>query len=380
MRKLYRSIKITKLLVLSLALSASVLAKTPRGVVSAIKGNVFVTTQGQTKKLDTGDYLYDFDQIFTEVGAQLSFRDYHDHQYHLSGSAHASILNQMIDLKGGYLWVQTQETSEQQFHIQTVNATVSYTHGEFIISYNMEDGKSQLLSVDGTHLFKNNIQEFLKEEVSTGMFSFITEEYENGAPRIPTPVGSKAYTTALSLFDDVRPSQGKLNTSKKNRLSPPVDLKNKSRSRAIASVETSHSSSEGSIIVLKKADASKDKKYSKSLMSYYKNKVSKLSKDLKKKPKKFKPSYSKKTGVTVKVFGQKKSRGIASVKTEQVKTPKKTRKPASMMELNPQVTIKKNAFESSLLQEYKKQMRHSKDINNLIQELKSYDQDYKQAY
>lgn len=51
-----------------------------------------------------------------------------------------------------------------------------------------------------------------------------------------------------------------------------------------------------------------------------------------------------------------------------------------MTALNPQVEIKKSAFENSLMEEYKKQRRHSGELNSLIKELKSFDQDYKVSY
>ncbi|WP_034721751.1 hypothetical protein [Bacteriovorax sp. DB6_IX] len=379
MRRSFKSINLIKL-VLLIALSYTVFAKAPKAVVNSVKGNVFVTSHGQTKKLDLGDYIYDFDQIFTEVGAQVSFNDYYDHTYHLSGSAHATILNKMIELRSGYLWTQSHENSENHFHVQTVNATVSYTHGEFVVSYDSESGKTQLLSIKGTHLFKNNNHEFLKEEISAGKFSFIIENYENGAPRVPTPIGSNAYTAVLSLFDDIRPMQKSKSAVEEIEKFPSRPMEKAAKGRMVASVESKDKATGGSLIILREKKEDRSKRDD-SLLNFYKSKVTTLAKKYKKKPYKFKPEYNKKSNAVVKVYGVKKQRVPASKKVTIYKAKAESaRKPASMVELNPQVKVKTNAFETSLMKEYKKQMRHSNEINSLIKELKSYDQDYNEAY
>lgn len=384
MRRLFKSISLIKFSLIFLSLA--VFAKTPRGVIMEVKGNAFVTSNGKTSQLRAGDYLHDFDEIFTEVGSNLTFNDYYDHRYHLSGSGHITILNQMIELKNGYLWTQSLEERSTHFHIQTVNSTVSYTHGEFIISYDNEHGKTQLLSIKGTHLFKNNVNEFLKEEVSTGKFSFVTEEYENGAPRVPTPIGSSAYTAVLSLFDNAKPLPQRDQTLETIEKFPKRRVESISGGRKVASVESKDSRSGGSVILLKKKVEKEDDR-DKSLLNMYKSQVKTLAKKYKRVPKKFKPDFSKKSNVVIKVYGTKSQRVPASVSSSKASAmkvhkieKKSSRKPASMMELNPQVNVKKDAFESSLIEEYKKQMRHSKEINSLIKDLQSYDQDYKEAY
>ena len=138
--------------------------------------------------------------------------------------------------------------------------------------------------------------------------------------------------------------------------------------RVLASMEEKPG---GEIIFLKKKESiGSVPKYS--ALEYFKKKTKK-----KKVPYKFKPSYKKESGVKVHVYTgiYKAKRGPASVKGK-----KKMRGPASITVINPQVEIKKSAFESSLMQEYKKQRRHSEELNSLIKELKSFDQDYKVSY
>ena len=367
MKKLFKSISLISALIISINVSA----KTPRAVVTGIKGNVFISQSGATRKLDVGSYIFDFDQIFSEVGAQLTFNDYSDHVYHLSGSGHISMLNKMVELKGGYLWVQSLEESDEHFHVQTVNATVSYSRGEFIVSYDTQSGKSQLLGIKGTHIFKNNVDEFLKEEVGPGRFSFISEKYENGAPRMATPISSNAYSAVLSLYDGVRPL-GKTPTAKESVRKFPQ--------RKIASTPIIPAKPDASVIVRRKK-RNKSAERQNNLLHFYKAKVSTLEKKYKKKPYKFKPEYKSKTGVVVKVYEYKDARKPASVTPVAAPVVKeKVRGPASIADLNPQVEVKKDAFEKSLINEYKKQMRHSKEINSLIKELKSFDQDYSISY
>jgi hypothetical protein len=379
MKRSFRSTNLIKLLIL-IFISYAAFAKAPKAVVSGVKGNVFITSNGATKKLDLGDYIYDFDEIFTEVGAQVSFNDYFDHSYHLSGSGHITVLNKMIELKGGYLWSQSNESTTEHFHIQTVNSTVSYTHGEFVISYDNESGKTQLLSIKGTHIFKNNTHEFLKEEIGPGKFSFVIEKYENGAPRVPTPIGSSAYTAVISLFDDVKPMRKKEAVVEEIEKFPSRPSTIQSSGRKIASIESKDKKSGGSVIIIKEKKVDRSKRDD-NLLNFYKSKVTNLAKKYKKKPYVFKPDYTKRTNAKVKIYGLKKNRVPAS-KSVNVYRPKvkKVRKPASMIELNPQVKVKKDVFETSLMKEYKKQMRHSKEINNLIKDLKSYDQDYNESY
>lgn len=383
MKKLFKSISL-----ISLLLSSHIVfgASSPKAVVESIKGNVFVTRAGETSNLVSGDYLYDFDQVITEVGAQITFKDYFDHSYHLAGSGYVAILNKMIELKGGYLWVQSMTNSSELFQVQTINAQASYSKGEFIVSYDQESGKTQLLSIKGTHLFSNNENSYMKEEVSDGKFSFISEQYENGAPRMPTPIGQSAYGAVVSLYTDIKPletnrnavsSMAKVNISAEEAYTTKASTTG--TKRTIASV--SDESGKGEMIFVKQ-EVQEDN--SNALKNFYKSKVTEMSKQFEKKPKKFAPDYNQKSSVSIKVYGQA-SKGAKSSSQRMPASvisgvAKKMRTPASMTELNPQVTIKNDAFEQSLIDQYKIQMRHSKEINNLINDLKSYDQDYKQSY
>lgn len=372
MKKSFKNTKIINLALVAI-LNFGAFASSPKGIIEKVQGNVFVTRSGQTLNVGAGDYLYDFDEVITEVGSQVTFKDYFDHRFHLAGSGYVSILNKMIELKGGYLWVQNIESSKELFQVQTVNALTSYSNGEFIVSYDQDSGKTQLLSIKGTHLFSNIEQDFLKEEVAAGRFTFISQNYENGAPRIPTPIGASAYSAVSSLYNGVKP----MNTdaaSVVEDIARVMPAANKT-ARTIASVESDDKS--GKMIFVKQEEYSDRGEI---LKNFYDSKVKQLEKASKPVLKKFTPDYKSKSNVSIKVYDLKtpSKRMPASVQTSDKKIA--IRKPASMVELNPQVEVSKDAFEKSLIDQYKKQMRHSKEINSLINDLKSYEQDYKESY
>ena len=80
----------------SLGISGVYAKKKKLGVVEEVWGNVFLVEEGKTKQLRAGDYLYDFSEVMTEEGAQVSFSDYYDHQFHLAGSGHIKMILSLV--------------------------------------------------------------------------------------------------------------------------------------------------------------------------------------------------------------------------------------------------------------------------------------------
>ena len=116
----------------------------------------------------------------------------------------------------------------------------------------------------------------------------------------------------------------------------------------------------------------------------------------KKKVTKHKVDYKKKSSAKIFVYGadwapkaQKLSGDIRvydpkrleaaerMAKTPIVKKEVKARAPASVTK---KLEAPKDVFESTLRKEFKKQTRHTSEINDLINELQSYDQDYQRSY
>jgi hypothetical protein len=359
-------------------------ANSPELMVRSVKGNAFLVTKGKTSMLKAGDHIYDFQQVFTEVGSQISFANFQDQVFHLAGGGNIRSLKGVIELQNGYLWMESISGKSPEYQIQTPNARVGFSNAEAIIDFDNSSGKSQVLVLNGNIEFGNLFQDHLNTSVSSGKFSFISKDYENGSPRVPTPVGKNTFAKVQGLFD--KPSVEKKKAPIKNVASilSNEDISPKMGKRSIASVPMSEPTSievpkpktkvENSGIIYirpKKRDLAKDDM----LMNYHSKNISKLK--AKKVKKSFAPSYATKSKVKVYVFGKKKK-----VKRSVAKTPKKrkfNRAPASVSS-GTSVKIKNDAFERSLSREYKKQLRHSKEVNSLIQELKNYDQDYKQSY
>ncbi|EQC50314.1 hypothetical protein M899_2505 [Bacteriovorax sp. BSW11_IV] len=351
------------------------MAQSEKAVVTALMGRAFVNRKVDSKpvmlEVKKGDTLFEFDEVFTEVGSQLSMRDSYDHDFHLSGSGYALILNRAIELKGGYLWVRSYSDRDEKFNVSTVNANTTYDNADFIISFDQDSGKTQLMSLKGQVEFANMVHSYLKYEVPAGKFSFISESYEDGSPRMPTPTGESTYRKVISLFDGVdKDFENKTKRQIVKKESPKAD------DRTPASATSPKTVSEpGSIIYVKESpkiidDSNMIDDIGRKLASESMKKISAK--------KKFKPTYEKSSGVQVKVFGSHSNAGNrmpASVSN--MKKKETMRGPASLVS---PVQIKNDPFESSLLIEYKKQMRHSNEVNSLIKELKNYDQDYKESY
>lgn len=403
-------------------------------MVGNVKGNVFVHHGGKTKKLKVGDHIHNFSEIFTEVGSQVSFSDYFDHQYHLAGSGHVKINGKKMELKNGYLWLQS-FNREEAFTIETANAHVNYMYGESVVSFDSYKGKSQIMTISGRWNFSNKFEKWRTSTLQDGQFSFISKDYENGSPRQPTPIGQGSYKKVVGLFGNVktldqqasRDFQIHAAVPKNDTYKKPTTPMVKTKSRSVASVvegdqfpsraATTDSSTDliREIAAGGKATTEVTPTYKpvkkwkptkttatssekESFMNYYNYRLKQM-KPKKKKVVKNKVDYTKKSGAKVYVFGgdwnegtQKdgdiriynKKRYDAAQKVTQapvVKKVVKQRAPASVpKKSHANREAPADVFESSLRREYKKQTRHTDEVNDLIRELQSYDQDYQRSY
>ncbi len=293
------------------------------GLVLSASGEAFVVSENRTVPLETSDYIYDFSEIVTSDNAQVTFKDKFDHKYHLAPGSHIKILNRIIELKTGYLWIKS-EGAEKGFSVQTANAKVSYNQGEGIVTYDALSGKTQLLVVQGEMDFSNILLDENKVTVSDATFSFLTGDMENTTPRVPTSVGQASFSKMVNLFWGAKPDHEVVAHA-------PVEKKSEAKEethtvlqetthkpeRSIASVEEKNpvapqvEEKKGSgkfIYVVKKKNEEELAKKEKQLEELYQNHLAVLEKN---KPKKVKPAwtpdYTNKSGVAVKIYGLKKS-------------------------------------------------------------------------
>ncbi len=363
----------SKTLIISLFLSPALYAK-DIAVIQNLFGNVFIFNDGKVKTLKKGDVIQDLSEIVTEEGAQVSFSDFYDHVYHLAGSGNVKFYNKALELKKGYLWLQSYQNSDRSFFIHTANAHVRYTSGEGVISFDTSLGRTQVLALDGSLAVKNPILNFPEVDVSEGSFSVVDKDYESGQPRWSTKVGYNSFNKIMQLFSNVTPMD-KNNRLMRETIASQQDkgaIEMKSRSEEKTRSPASKKKKPGKIIFVNVNEPS-DKSLKESYL--YEDSLKKL-KHLtgKKRKKKFSPKYQKVSGVKINIHGVKKSKVVSRVK--KAVAPVKIKKPQR------DIASKKPAsgFESSLLEEYKDQMRHSTEVNELIDKLKSYKIDYKKDY
>ena len=379
MKKYYRNTKISLLFLLISGLSW---ASTPVAVVNEVCGNVFVLDEGKTSAAVPGRHLNDFSEVIVEEGAQITFTDYHDHQFHLAGGGHVKLLNKIVELRGGYLWLQSYHQESDSFMIQTANAKISYTQGEAIVSFDQLSGRSQILAIKGSFEFGNLLQDYMKIPVGDGLFSFIQNDYENGSPRNATPIGEHSFNKVLALYSGIAPMDKKetvaavVPESRPDIITDFVVQDKKEATRSIASVESSDKK-EGKIIYVSSPPLAVEAAHF-DVDKYYQGKLEKIKEEKKKKVvKKFVPSYAHKSGVQIEMVGFEQP--MPARVPASVEKPKAQRAPASI-EISPAVKINPSAFEKDLVKQYESQMRHSNETNELIQELRNFEQDYSVEY
>ena len=388
----------------------------PIAMVSAVKGNAFIHHLGKTKKVKVGDHIHNFSEIFTEVGSQVSFSDYYDHQYHLAGSGHLKLNGKTVELQGGYLWLQS-FNREESFAIETANAHVNYMYGESVVSFNSFDGKTQIMTISGGWDFSNKFEKYRTARLQEGQFSFISKDYENGSPRQPTPIGQGSFSKVTGLFGGIkrlnqqasRDFQVHANVKKNEAATFTVPKVNRRIASQIEGDQFATRDAESTALIRSiaaggksevapsykptyKAAPSKNEK--ESFLKYYNSRVSNMKP--KRKVRKNRVNYKKKSSAKIFVYGAdwapkvKKLSGDIRVydtkrfeaaeklsKVPVIKKEIKQRAPASVVK---KLEAPKDVFESTLRKEFKKQTRHTSEINDLINELESYDQDYQRSY
>ncbi|GEM_PF-2069292 len=383
MKRLLKGISLTSIFCAMAFFCGQASAK-PLVLVSKLTGNAFSVFNDATKQLREGDYLDDFSTVMTEEGATISLSDFHDHKYHLAGSGMIKMYNGILEVLRGYVLIQSFGTDAGvNYRLQTSNAISTYTHGDAVISFDPLAGRTELLVLNGKFEFKNSIHDDLGVTLQRSEFSFVDNNYDKGIPRLPTRIGEKSYGQISSMFSKFLSDEYKYAQTK--------NVREESIFRGVASVSSadgvsakeSGATAGGKIIYRRPYER---KQFD--LDSYYSKKVTKIDSD--RINQKFRPEYSVKTGVAVKIYGNT-SRSIASIPSSKKIAKERSfvqRKPASIL-INPQVTISQdattinvapNAFQNGLMKAYTEQMRHENEVNSLIDELSSYKNSYQKNY
>jgi hypothetical protein len=334
--------------ILALALSAAPVWAKPVAQVTEVKGQVFmVSPDGKTKSLKANDHVEEKSEIMVGENGNITLNDYYDATYHLTEGSHLKFFDKSVQLKKGKTWIQSLN-ARHPLALTTANGHVGFWKCEFITTFDQASSKSQVLVVNGDVEVSNVLDKNMKHTVAAGTFTLIDPEVENGLPRTPTKVGLDSLNTALSEFKAL-PEKLKEPT-----MTPAA-------SRAIASVEAEPVQApvkKGEIIFISKSGKMNRLPASAETgaYQYYKKKVGQTSKA---------PS------APIRFYGM-------NVPEEKVVA--QPRIPASIKP-NPVIAMPKKVaselnidaeFSDSLRKEKASQPNHSKELENLIQDLKSY--------
>lgn len=357
---------ITKLkssLFFSLAVLSFPLLAKPVAQVTEVKGQVFlITPDGKTKSLKVNDHLEEKSEVMVGEDGNITLNDYYDATYHLIQGSHIKFFDKSVQLKQGKTWIQS-TSSRHPLALTTANGNVDFWKAEFITTFDQATSKTQVLAVNGDVEVSNILDRNLKYIVPAGNFTVVDPDVANGEPRSPTKVGLASLDTSLAEFNSL---------PTKMKQAAPV------AARAIASVSEANEGApavrKGKIVFMKnwkavdsaaRVPASAD---ADSAHKYFKSKV----------------TATKKWSLTpapIRFYGMEQA-APASVPAPvaAVAAPVAPRLPASVM-INTSVAAPKKVgsdlnidaeFSNSLRQEQATQPKHSKELENLIQDLKSY--------
>ena len=328
----------TSLLLASLLIPVTTYARLV-GVVHEVQGSAFVINGKQTNTLVKGQELIEGSEVLVSENTQVSIKDYYDRFYYLAPGSHLVLGDQRVGLKKGSVWIKSL-SSKNIVAVETANSYINQISGDAVISFNELLQRTQALVVKGEIDIANKQDRSLKYSVDAGMFTFVDPQYDRGYPRTPTMVGGDSIKETLSLFKQV----------KEEKVISPAPK------RSIASV----SSTSGKIIFVKTKVPTRDLASVESV-DYFKQKLNE--------PKKVhKPKPLPKT--KVRIFGYAKKSALKS-SSKKVLT---QRSPSSFVSKKPKLleSPRESTFEMSLKKHLKNSPVHDPEVQQLIDDLKSY--------
>lgn len=211
----------------------------PVAQVTEIQGSVFVVkSDGKTTSLKVNDHLEDKSEVMVEEGATITLNDYYDATYHLIGGTHLKFFDRSAQLKRGKAWIQCLNGRFPQA-LTTANGHANFWKGEFIATFDQSTSRSQFLVVNGDVEVSNVLDRDMKHTVPAGSFTLVDPEVEEGLPRAPTKVGLASLNSALSEFKKL-----------------PENIKENTPARGIASVNESPTKGEITFIKSNRLPAS----------------------------------------------------------------------------------------------------------------------------
>jgi hypothetical protein len=329
------------ILLLALVTVAAHAETKPVAEVTGIQGTVFVVTpDGATRTLKNSDHIELKSEIMVDEGSSISLNDYYDATYHLAGGSHVKFFDKSVQLKRGKTWIQSQ-SARHPLNLTTANGHVNFWKGEFISTFDQSTSRSQFLVVNGEVEVSNILDQNMKYSVPAGSFTLVDPEVENGSPRAPTKVGLSSLNTALAEF--------KAFPAKQDSSSP---------ERTVASVEEKKEPvpeitvpKKGEIIFMKSGRLPASVRGS--AHTYFKKKVSVKKVEL--------------TSAPIKFYGVNKTeeKAVAPRVPASVAPVQLPKRDAPIVKIDPE-------FTDTLKKQEVEQPKHPKELDRLIEDLKSY--------
>ena len=317
----------------------------PVAQVVEVSGKVFVVNkEGKTASLKADQHIEESSEILVGEGGTITLNDYYNSSYHLISGSHLKFYNKSVQLKKGKAWVKSM-TNKYPLALTTANGQIDFSKAEFITTFDQTSNRTQFFIVNGEVDVSNILNKNIKYLIPAGSFTFIDPEIDNGIPRNPTKVGIQSLNSALADFKKL----------------PEKIFQSRDSIRKIASVNEEKINEapivkKGEIIYLtthrKPASIEQGEAH-----KYYKKILTKKNGP---------------TKVKIKIYGS------AWQKPEPVVKPIRT--PASIKVIEPPVperisvgvVVNDSEYEGSLKKHEAEQPKYSKDLGNLINELKSY--------
>ena len=372
------------------------------GVVTALKGRGFGVHDEKTFILKVGQKLPQKTDIITEEGAQVSFIDFYERKYNLTGAAHVKVRDHVLKLNRGYLWVKSFQKNKK-LRIMTANSLTEFLSGEGIISFDNGNGRSQLLAIKGELKFAHILDVNSYEVLQPGEFSSI--DHESGILLRAALIGFESYEKIISLFrtshvGDSRKSKFVIRPSSKKKAERRF-MKNKNRPKRLLASSRAPQHKGGSIPVIKTKWTTKQlENLSSDLKNLYLSQLKGVSRPSKRKKAK---KIQENPQVRVRIFGGERQRVVsgrgAAFSVDQrprvlshslgYKKGPKTREKRAMVKLKriqraPTSQEKKGpsswGIEASLRKHLKKTSRHKLESSGFIEEIRGHRQGYKFNY
>jgi len=311
------------------------------GKVHELKGQAFLVREGKTEALRKDMDLLEGSQIMVADDSHVTLGDFHDRYYHLMPGTLFTLREKASVLQRGGVWSQARVTRTAA-NLSTANMLVRSLRGEFVLTYDSASQHSQLSVVTGEVDVASPADPALRYGLAAGQFTVARPEVDDGYPRTPAKLGYESLLKVVGQFPTVRSWDAGVARAQETQASSPA--------RGIASV--SEAAPQGQIIFMKTTLSAQDRvpaSWSGEAQKYF---------QLKKATRPSKAESAKVRVIGFQADGATASRNPAS--------------PVVMPSKDKEHRSKSSDFLESYQLHLQKQPVHSKEVQRLIDDLKSY--------